>query len=224
VKLASLAYGAARGLRNLALVTICSALPVFAQPLQLVALGDSLTQGYGLPVEDGLVPQLQGWLLAAGADVQVQNAGVSGDTSAGGRSRLDWSLADGADALIVALGGNDLLRGLPPAETRANIDAILAGARGRGLPVLLVGLPAPGNYGPEYQVAFDAIWPEMAAAHETLLLENLLAPIMALPLQERSTRALMQGDGIHPSANGVKLVVAALGPKVLELLARVPPG
>lgn len=221
--LTSLAYGAARSLRNLALITICSALPVFAEPLQLVALGDSLTQGYGLPVEDGLVPQLQGWLVAAGANVVVQNAGVSGDTTAGGRSRLDWSLAGGADALIVALGGNDLLRGLPPSETRANIDAILTSAEGRGLPVLLVGLPAPGNYGPEYKAAFDAIWPELAARHETLLLENLLAPIMALSLQERADRALMQGDGIHPSAKGVKLVVAALGPKVLDLLARVPP-
>jgi len=217
-----MAYGAARRARNLALVTICSALPVFAEPLQLVALGDSLTQGYGLPEGDGLVPQLQTWLQAAGADVVVQNAGVSGDTTAGGRARLEWSLAGGADALIVALGGNDLLRGLPPAASRANLDAILAEAGGRKLPVLLVGLPAPANYGPDYKADFDAIFPELAAAHGTLLLPNLLEPIMALPLQTRADRALMQGDGIHPSAKGVKLLVAALGPQVLELLARVP--
>ncbi len=199
------------------------ATPVFAAPLQIVALGDSLTQGYGLATEDGLVPQLQAWLIAAGADVVVQNAGVSGDTTAGGRARLEWSLAGGADALIVALGGNDLLRGLSPEISRANLDAILTEANTLNLPVLLVGLPAPPNYGAEYQSAFDAIFPELAAAHGALLLENLLAPIMALSVQERSTRALMQSDGIHPAPEGVQMVVAELGPKVLELLTQVPP-
>lgn len=205
------------------MVTFLLAGPAVAAPLQLVALGDSLTQGYGLPPEDGLVPQLQAWLAAAGADVVVQNAGVSGDTTAGGLSRLDWSLANGADALMVALGGNDLLRGLPPSQSRANLDAILSEAGKRGLPVLLVGLPAPSNYGPDFKAEFDAIFPDLATAHGTLLLPNLLAPIMALPLQTRADRALMQGDGIHPSAAGVTLVIAELGPKVLELLALTPP-
>jgi acyl-CoA thioesterase-1 len=210
-------------LRNLAAVTILLATPAFAASLQLVALGDSLTAGYGLPPQEGLVPQLQAWLAAAGADVVVLNAGVSGDTTAGGLARLDWSLAGGADALMVALGGNDLLRGLPPAQSRANLDAILTDAGKRGLPVLLVGLPAPSNYGPEFKTEFDAIFPDLAAAYGTVMLPNLLAPIMDLPLQTRSARALMQADGLHPSAEGVKLVIAELGPKVLELLARVPP-
>lgn len=218
----ALAYGAGRSLRNLAALTFLLAAPVFAAPLQIVALGDSLTAGYGLPPDQGLVPQLQAWLAAAGADVAVQNAGVSGDTTAGGRARLDWSLGNGADALIVALGGNDLLRGLPPEQSRENLDAILTEAGARGLPVLLVGLPAPSNYGPDYKAAFDAMFPELASSHDALLLGNLLAPIMAVPPQDRVTRTLMQSDGLHPAAEGVRLIVAELGPKVLDLIARVP--
>lgn len=218
-----MAYGAGRALRNLVALTFLLVSPAFAVPLQIVALGDSLTAGYGLAPEDGLVPQLQAWLAAAGVDVVVQNAGVSGDTTAGGRARLDWSLANGADALIVALGGNDLLRGLPPEASRENLDAILTEANNRGLPALLVGLPAPSNYGPDYKAAFDAIFSDLAAAHDALLLENLLAPIMTLSAQDRTARGLMQGDGLHPSREGVALVVATLGPKVLDLVARVPP-
>ena len=217
-----MAYGAGRTLRNLVALTFLLVSPAFAAPLQIVALGDSLTAGYGLPPEQGLVPQLQAWLSAAGVDVVVQNAGVSGDTTAGGRARLDWSLANGADALIVALGGNDLLRGLPPEASRENLDAILTEAKSRGLPALLVGLPAPSNYGPDYKAAFDAIFPDLAAEHDALLLENLLAPIMALSPEDRAARGLMQGDGLHPSREGVALVVAALGPEVLKLIARVP--
>lgn len=197
--------------------------PAFGEPLQLVALGDSLTQGYGLATEDGLVPQLQAWLNAHGAEVEVLNAGVSGDTTAGGRARLAWSLNAETDALIIALGGNDLLRGLPPEEARANLDAMLADARGRGLPVLLVGLPAPGNYGPDYKSAFDAIWPELAARYGALLLPDLLAPISATPPETRAALELMQPDGLHPAPAGVALLVEALGPKVLELLATVKP-
>lgn len=190
---------------------------------EVLAFGDSLTQGYGLMPGEGLVPQLQGWLATQGTEVQVVNAGVSGDTTAGGRARIDWSLTPGIDAVIVELGGNDLLRGLPPAAARANLDAILATVTARGLPVLLVGLPAPGNYGPAYKAEFDAIWPALAAKYHALLLLDLLAPIAALPPEERAARGLMQGDNIHPSAAGVKLVVAALGPKVLELLAKAQP-
>ena len=199
------------------------ALPAAAQVPEVLAFGDSLTQGYGLMPGEGLVPQLQGWLATQGTEVQVVNAGVSGDTTAGGRARIDWSLTPGIDAVIVELGGNDLLRGLPPAAARANLDAILAAVKARGLPVLLVGLPAPGNYGPAYKAEFDAIWPALAAKYHALLLPDLLAPIAALPPEERAARGLMQGDNIHPSAAGVKLVVAALGPKVLELLAKAQP-
>lgn len=191
-----------------------------AETLRIVALGDSLTQGYGLPPADGFVPQLERWLRAKGADVTVANAGVSGDTTAGGLSRLDWSLEPGTDALIVNLGGNDMLRGLDPAVTRANLDAILAGAGTRGIPVLLVGLRAPGNYGPDYKAAFDAIFPDLAAKHGAIPTDNYF-----LPLIDQSTRLLaddlMQPDGIHPNARGVAVAVDALGPKVLELLARV---
>jgi len=199
------------------------ALPAAAEMPEVLAFGDSLTQGYGLMPGEGLVPQLQGWLATQGTEVQVVNAGVSGDTTAGGRARIDWSLTPGIDAVIVELGGNDLLRGLPPAAARANLDAILAAVKARGLPVLLVGLPAPGNYGPAYKAEFDAIWPALAAKYHALLLPDLLAPIAALPPEERAARGLMQGDNIHPSAAGVKLVVAALGPKVLELLAKAQP-
>lgn len=200
------------------------ALPTRAEPLELVALGDSLTQGYGLPTDQGLVPQLQAWLAAQGADVRVVNAGVSGDTTAGGLSRLDWSLGPQTDALMVALGGNDLLRGLPPEEARANLDAILTRARARGLPVLLVGLPAPGNYGPDYKADFDAIWPELAQKHGAVLVPNLLAPIMETPPELRAKTDLMQDDNIHPAPAGVALVVEALGPKVLDLIAQAGAG
>lgn len=192
-----------------------------AEPVELVALGDSLTQGYGLMPGEGLVPQLQAWLAAQGAEVSILNAGVSGDTTSGGRARLDWSLTEGTDAVMIELGGNDMLRGLPPEQARANIEAMLAEVTAKGLPVLLVGLKAPGNYGPDYQAKFDAIWPELGAKYHALVLRDLLAPIASLPPEERAARGLMQGDGIHPSAAGVPLVVAALGPKVLELLAQV---
>lgn len=217
-----MAYGAAWRLRNLAaaasLLLLPLAAPAAADPLTLVALGDSLTQGYGLPQEQGFVPQLQAWLREKGADVTVVNAGVSGDTSAGGLARLGWTLAGGADTMIVALGGNDLLRGLDPAETRANIDAILRQAEARGLPVLLMGLPAPGNYGPEYKAAFDAIWPELAAEHGAQLVPNMLAGLSDLPPDQRA--GLVQPDGLHPSAAGVKVMVERLGPEVLALLER----
>ncbi|MCE5974462.1 arylesterase [Sinirhodobacter sp. WL0062] len=199
-------------------------LPAAAAPLTVLALGDSLTQGYGLAPDEGLVPALGRWLEANGAEVELINAGVSGDTTAGGRARVAWSLTPEVDAVIVELGGNDLLRGLPPEEARANLDAILAEVSGRGLPALLVGLPAPGNYGPRYKADFDAIWPELAAKYDAVLLPDLLAPIAELPPKDRAGRNLMQDDNIHPAPAGVALVIEALGPKVLELLAKVPAG
>jgi acyl-CoA thioesterase-1 len=125
----------------------------------------------------GFVPQLQAWLRGAGHDVVVENHGVSGDTTAGGLARIGWALGDHVDALIVALGGNDLLRGLPPEASRANLDGILAEAEARGLPVLLIGLQAPGNYGPEYKAAFDAMYPDLAAEYDALHVDSFLAPL-----------------------------------------------
>jgi acyl-CoA thioesterase-1 len=186
--------------------------------LRVVALGDSLTHGYGLPPDAAFPAQLERWLRANGApDVTVANAGVSGDTTAGGLARLDWSLAEGADALIVELGGNDLLRGLDPAAARANLDAILTKAGERGLPVLLSGMRAPGNYGPDYKAAFDAIYPELAAKHGALLDPFFLEGVA-------EDRTLWQADGLHPNAAGVAVIVERIGPLALELLARARAG
>ncbi len=187
--------------------------------MTVAALGDSLTQGYGLPPEQGFVPQLQHWLEANGVEATVLNAGVSGDTTAGGLARLDWTLTPEVDALIVNLGGNDMLRGIDPAVSRANLEAILAGAEARGLPVLLISLAAPGNYGADYKAAFDAIFPELAAKHGALLAPNYFAPLVDSATR-RLDPALMQDDGIHPSAAGVARTVEALGPLVRDLVER----
>lgn len=203
----------------LAVLNLSLAFGAGAEPQRLVALGDSLTQGYGLPEGEGFVPQLAAWLAEQGRDVVINNAGVSGDTTAGGLSRLDWTLAEPADAMIVTLGGNDVLRGLDPAVSRANLDAILAKAGERGLPVLLVAMEAPGNYGPDYQQRFTAIYPELAAQHGVLLAGSFLAPLRESGTGDAAAmRAWMQADGIHPNKEGVARIVAALGPKVLDLL------
>lgn len=195
------------------------------ETVTLVALGDSLTQGYGLIDGQGFVPQLQAWLRARGHDVEVQNHGVSGDTTAGGLARVGWALGPEADAMIVALGGNDLLRGIPPEAARANLDGILAEAEARGLPVLLVGLTAPGNYGPEYKAAFDAMYPELAAQYGAIHVESFLGALEAAAESDRNAAIAryMQPDGLHPSAEGVALIVEALGPSVEDLLERVDP-
>ena len=189
-----------------------------AAEMKIVALGDSLTHGYGLPIEDGFAPQLEAWLRANGApEARVINAGVSGDTTAGGLARFDWSVAGGADAVIVELGGNDLLRAIDPAASRANLDGILAKAGERGLPVLLTGMQAPLNYGPDYKAAFDAIYPELAEKHGALydpfFLEGLVGE-----------RALFQSDGIHPNREGVAKIVERFGPLVLDLIERARTG
>jgi acyl-CoA thioesterase-1 len=190
-----------------------------------VALGDSLTAGYGLADQSqGLVPQLEGWLKARGADVLVQNAGVSGDTTAGGLARIGWALGPEADALMVTLGGNDLLRGIDPAEARRNLEGILTEAAARKLPVLLVGMKAGANFGPDYKAAFDAMYGELAAEFGALLAEDFFAGLRAAgadPSDPASLAAWMQPDGIHPNPEGVKLIVEGLGPQVEELLARV---
>lgn len=198
--------------------------PVGAQDGETVtvaALGDSLTQGYGLPPEDGFVPRLEAWLEANDVAAEVVNAGVSGDTTAGGLARVDWTLTADVDAMIVALGGNDLLRGIDPAASRANLDGILQAAEARDVPVLLVGLRAPGNYGPAYKEAFDAIFPELAAEYDALHYESFLAPLEAEQAATgQAVRRYMQPDGIHPNAQGVALIVEAMGPSVADLVER----
>jgi len=204
-----------------AIITGFLASPALAEAPEVVMLGDSLTQGYGLPEGDGLVPQLQAWLDAEGVPAKLVNMGVSGDTTAGGLSRVAWSLTPETKAVVVALGGNDLLRGLPPQDVRANLDAILAEITGRDLPVLLLGLPAPTNYGVDWAAQFNAIFPDLATKYDVLMDPNQLAPLAALSPSERNAQGLMQDDGIHPSAKGVALEVEHLGPLVKALLAQV---
>ncbi|MGY9048962.1 hypothetical protein P775_21375 [Puniceibacterium antarcticum] len=190
-----------------------------ADPVELVALGDSLTAGYGLPQGEGFVPQMQEWLRAQGHDVTVVNAGVSGDTTAGGLARVDWSLSDSTDGMIVTLGGNDLLRGIDPANSRANLEGILKAAG--DIPVLLVGLRAPGNYGPQFKTDFDAMYPELSKAYGTLYFPEFFEGLAeGGDRSPQAVRAYMQADGIHPNAEGVKRIVAAMGPSVEELIAR----
>lgn len=216
-------YGVPRRIRNLTvlvLLVFCVAIPGPGRALTITALGDSLTEGYGLADGDGLVPQLKAWLKARGEEVEIVNAGVSGDTTSGGLARIGWTLGRATDALIVELGGNDTLRGLDPGLTRANIDGILKEAAARDLPVLLVGLVAPTNYGPDYKAEFDAIWPELAATYKTLLYPDYFA---ALTLDADRSAALarwFQADGIHPNRDGVALIVEDFGPHVLDLIER----
>lgn len=191
-----------------------------AEEVVIAALGDSLTQGYGLPPEQGFVPQLEAWLRDQGRDVRVVNAGVSGDTTQGGLSRIGWTLTPEVDAFIVTLGGNDLLRGLPPEVSRTNLEGIVKTAQENGVEVLLVGMQAPGNYGPDYKTAFDGMYPEIAAAYGTLYRDSFFAGLGGPDIDPAAVVAFMQADGIHPNADGVARIVEGLGPDVLELIDR----
>ncbi len=182
--------------------------------IRVVALGDSLTAGYGLPKGRGFAPRLEAALTAAGHHVEVIDAGVSGDTTDAGLARLDWSVPADAQAVIVELGANDALRGLPPAETRKNLDAIVARLTERGQTVLVAGMLAPRNLGESYAEAFDPIFAEVAKAHGALFYPFFLDGV-ALEAK------LVQPDGLHPTAEGVEVIVTRILPSVRELLARV---
>lgn len=196
-------------------ITLLSALPAWGQPVTVAALGDSLTQGYGLPQQDGLVPQLQDWLRERGAEVTLVNAGVSGDTTAGGLSRVDWTLTPEVGGMIVALGGNDLLRGIDPAVSRKNLSGILDAAQKAEVPAMLIGIGAPANYGAEFQAAFNGVYTDLAQTYEVPLVPSMLDPIVAAP----DPLSLMQPDGIHPNAKGVRVIVEGIGPQVLQFVA-----
>jgi len=205
-----------------AIMWIVMGLPAagMADEVVIAALGDSLTQGYGLVQEQGFVPRLQDWLTAQGVNATLINAGVSGDTTAGGLSRVAWTLTPEVDAIIVTLGGNDLLRGIDPAVSRANIAGILEAASDAQVDVLLVGMQAPGNFGPEYKQSFDAIFPELSAEYDALYAESFFEGLNVEGGDPASVRAFMQADGIHPNAAGIERIVDALGPRVADLAAR----
>lgn len=197
----------------------CAGSIAHADEVVIAALGDSLTQGYGLPVEQGFVPQLQAWLDAQGAQVRLINAGVSGDTTAGGLARVGWTLTPDVEGMIVALGGNDLLRGLPPEQAKANLTGVMEVASGAEVEVLLIGMVAPGNYGPAYKSQFDAIYPDLAAAFSSGYLESFFAGLTeGAELDPIALRPYFQPDGIHPNEEGVARIVSAVGPKVIELV------
>ena len=180
----------------------------------LLVIGDSLAAGYGLPASDAFTTRLEAALTRLGHRVRVINAGVSGDTSAGGRARIGWSLAGKPDAVLIELGANDGMRGLEPTATKANLDAILSQIRSAGAEILLTGMLAPPNLGREYGAEFAALYPALARRHGVLFYPFFLEGVAANP-------ELNQADRIHPNAAGVEIIVERLLPKVKDLLQRV---
>lgn len=182
-------------------------------PVKIVALGDSLTAGYGLSAKDGFVPRLQAAVTAKGIAAEVVNAGVSGDTSSDGLARLDWSVPQGTAAVIVELGANDMLRGIKPQITRDALDAILKRLSTRHIAVLLSGMRAAPNLGADYGKAFEAIYPDLAAKYGVLLYPFFLDGVAG-------NLKLVQPDGLHPNPSGVGVIVERILPKVEELITR----
>ncbi len=180
---------------------------------RIVAIGDSLTAGYGLPTGKDFVTQLEAALQAKGYKVEIENAGVSGDTTAGGLQRLDWAIGNGADFAILELGANDALRGIEPAETRRNLIQIIEVLQQKDIPILLTGMRAPPNMGSEYTRAFDQIFPDLASQYKTGYYPFFLEGVAADP-------TLNQDDYIHPNAEGVKVIVGNILPYVTEFIDR----
>ncbi len=195
-------------------VVLAAASPVAARTIRLVVLGDSLTAGLGLPPGKAFPDRLQAALRARGLDVDVLNAGVSGDTAADGLGRYDWAVPANADALIVELGANDMLRGLEPEATKKALSAILDKARAARLPTLIAGMRAAPNLGAEYDRAFDAIYPALAKGHDVALYPFFLDGVAGDP-------KLNQADGMHPTAEGVDAIVERIAPSVERILKQV---
>lgn len=214
-------YGAVR-LALVALLSLVAVAPAAhaADEAVIVAFGDSLVAGWGLPADKSFPRQLEAALAARGVAARVVDAGVSGETTAGGRARLEWTFDGHPDAAlaILELGANDgALRGLDPAQTEANLDAMLAALKRRDIPVLLAGMRAPPNLGADYVAAFDAIYPRLAARHGVMLYPFFLDGVAAVP-------RLNQADGIHPNADGVAVIVERILPFVLRALAQAGRG
>ena len=208
--------GAALMLFAAALVCALMARPAQAkdEKMTIVAFGDSLTAGLGLPDNASFPAQLETALKAQGKDVSVVNAGVSGDTTSAALQRLDWAVPQDASVVIVELGGNDALQGIPPEGTKANLAKIIEAVQAKGLPVLLAGMEAPRNMGTDYVDAFRAIYAELAAKYNVVFYPFFLDGVAL-------DDSLMQSDGIHPNAKGVAKIVEQIMPKVDELLAQV---
>jgi acyl-CoA thioesterase-1 len=184
------------------------------RPVKIVVLGDSLSAGLGLRADAAFPARLAQALKAKDIAVSVANAGVSGDTASGGLGRLDWSVPDGTDAVIVELGANDALRGIDPKLTKTALDTILNKLKERHIVVLLAGMEAPRNMGSAYVQAFDAIYPALASSHPVAFYPFFLDGVAADP-------KLNQGDGLHPNAAGVDVIVARMLPQVEKLIDRV---
>jgi len=198
-----------------AFALLLAAMPAQAQnPVTLVALGDSLTAGYQLGPDEGFAERLQAKLTERGQNVTIINAGVSGDTTSGGLARLDWSVPSEADGVILELGGNDALRGIDPATTEANLDKMLTQLSERDLPVLLAGMRAPPNMGPDYEADFNPIFEALARRHDAVYYPFFLDGVAGNP-------AYGLGDGIHPNAEGVDIIVDKILPSVEKLIARI---
>jgi acyl-CoA thioesterase-1 len=183
------------------------------EPVRVVAFGDSLMAGHGLPAAEAFPARLEDALRKKGIAAEVANAGVSGDTAAAGLARLDWSVPEGTEAVILALGANDMLRGIDPEATRRSLAEMLRRLAQRGIPVLVAGMRAAPNLGAEYGRRFEAIYPALAAEHGAILYPFLLDGVAA-------ERTLNQRDGIHPTAAGIEVMVERMLPKVEELVAR----
>ena len=193
--------------------------PTFAySDPKVFILGDSITHGFGLPQEEGLVIQLSYWFSNNGIAVDFINGGVSGDTSAGGLERLSWSLTEDVSAVVVALGSNDVLRGFPPEITKENLSAIIDIAQSNKLPVLLVGTYAPGNYGEEYKKDFDAIFTDLAVEKNIAYIDSYLKPLLDEVTQGKDVSHLLQADGLHPNPNGVQIIIEYIAPQLLRFL------
>lgn len=184
------------------------------RPVRIVVLGDSLTAGFGLKPDEAFPVQLARALKQRGAAVEIANAGISGDTTAGGLARLDWAVPDGTDAVILELGANDALSGKPPEQARRNLAEIIKRLKSRGIDVLLAGMRAPRNLGNDYANAFDRIYPELAEANDLILYPFFLTGVALDP-------KLNLSDGMHPTAEGVGIIVGHMIPKVDELIGRV---
>ncbi len=198
-----------------ALVLLAAAAFAAERDTRILVLGDSLSAGYGVAARDAFPVRLEARLRSRGFNVRVINASVSGDTSAGGRARLNWALADKPDLVVVELGANDALRGLPPQVTYANLDAIVSRLKARNIGVLLAGMLAPPNMGRAYETAFKAVYAKLAAKHDVAFYPFFLDGVAA-------RAALNQADGIHPNARGVAVIVDRITPYVVRLLK--PPG